>query len=358
MSTAPLEIYGFINDRPGFTEGLARTSPEWQPATARAFARAHAEAGFDGVLVPQGSGFPDSFAVAEHVLFSFDRLRVLVAHRPALEAPVTVARRFLTLLHLIEDRSRLGIHVITGSNEQDLRREGDFLSKSERYERTAEFLEVFQRVLYGREPFDFHGTHYRHEAVKNNVPPVPRDSFEISFAGQSDGALRVGAVHGDTLASIVAPYTVTREKFEQLRARYRKRPTGPRFSLSLRPIVADSVDEAWELARSYQAGLLERLTGSLDSVTKESESLKRLAVERELWDEALWLGITRIPGAGEDTVALLGDVDTVARSLAGYAELGADRLIVRGFDPLREIERWGGELVERTRHYAAAAARR
>ncbi|MFT4042998.1 MAG: LLM class flavin-dependent oxidoreductase [Gordonia sp. (in: high G+C Gram-positive bacteria)] len=351
-----VEIYGFVHDRPGFTEGLKRVNAEWKPETASAFAQAHEQAGFDGVLVPQGSGFPDSFVMAEKILFSLDKLRVLVAHRPALESAATVGRRFLTLLYLIEDRSRLGIHVITGSNEQDLRREGDFLEKSERYDRTAEFLEVFERVLYEPEPFDFEGTYYRHEAVKNNIPPVPKDSFEISFAGQSEGALRVGALYGDTLASIIGPRQATKEKFERLRTLYKKNSQGPRFSLSLRPIVSDTVDEAWELAHYYHSTLLERITTPLDSVTEESAGLKQLAFDRDLWDDNLWLGITKIPGAGEDTVALVGDVDGVARGLASYAELGADRLIIRGFDPLHEVQRWGHELIDRTRYYVAAAA--
>jgi alkanesulfonate monooxygenase len=89
------------------------------------FARAHEEAGFDRVLVGHHATGPDSFAVAHHVLSVTTTLKVLIAHRPGFVAPTLVARGLATL-DLLTGGGRVAIHHITGGDEADQRRDGDF----------------------------------------------------------------------------------------------------------------------------------------------------------------------------------------------------------------------------------------
>jgi alkanesulfonate monooxygenase len=95
------------------------------------FARAQEEAGFDRVLVGYHATGPESFAVAHHVLSVTSTLKVLIAHRPGFVAPTLVARELATL-DLLTGGGRVAIHHITGGDEADQRRDGDFAGHDER----------------------------------------------------------------------------------------------------------------------------------------------------------------------------------------------------------------------------------
>src|ERR1700735_807762 len=93
----------------------------------------------DRVLVGYGAVAPEGWAVAATVLHSTSRLKVLVAHRPGFVQPVLLARMAATLDQLTGG-GRVAIHFITGGDEADQRREGDFVPHDTRYARTAEVM--------------------------------------------------------------------------------------------------------------------------------------------------------------------------------------------------------------------------
>src|SRR5262245_745916 len=125
-----VEFIGMIATRPG-SETDPYQGPAVDPAYVRAFARAHEEAGFDRVLIGYGSSQPDGLQVAAYAAAHTERLTFLVAHRPGFVAPTVAARAFATLDQLTE--GRVAIHVISGGNDAEQRRDGDTLPKDERY---------------------------------------------------------------------------------------------------------------------------------------------------------------------------------------------------------------------------------
>ena len=64
--------------------------------------------------------------MAASVLHATEHLKVLVAHRPGFVQPALLARKAATLDHLTGG-GRIAIHFITGGDEADQRREGDFV---------------------------------------------------------------------------------------------------------------------------------------------------------------------------------------------------------------------------------------
>ncbi|WP_227698929.1 LLM class flavin-dependent oxidoreductase [Pseudomonas aeruginosa] len=70
---------------------------------------------------------------------------------PTGERPATVAARALATLDGLSN-GRAGVHLVIGSSDADVRRDGDFADKDERYRRAVEYLEVFTRALESREP--------------------------------------------------------------------------------------------------------------------------------------------------------------------------------------------------------------
>jgi alkanesulfonate monooxygenase len=52
------------------------------------------------------------------------------------------------------------VHFIAGGSDEEQAREGDFLSKEQRYERLEEYIHILRRAWSHNEAFDFDGVHY------------------------------------------------------------------------------------------------------------------------------------------------------------------------------------------------------
>ena len=83
------------------------------------------------------------------------------------------------------------VHIITGGADVEQRREGDYLSKTERYERSDEYIQILRKVWYEDGPISFDGKHYRfedfvdrHQARQGQIP--------VSVGGSSPEAYDVG----------------------------------------------------------------------------------------------------------------------------------------------------------------------
>ena len=128
----------------------------------------------------------------------------------------------------------------------------------------------------------------------------------------------------------------------------------PRFSLSFRPILADTEEKAWAKADA----LLETAKAVQDKtgyVRKEqgppnegSKRLLALAAKGTRLDQRLWTGMANLTGARGNSTSLVGTPDQVAESLAQYYDLGIDIFLIRGFDPLIDTIEYGRDLIPRT----------
>ena len=58
-------------------------------------------------------------------------------------------------------------------------------------------------------------------------------------------------------------------------------------------------------------------------------------------------------GARGNSTALVGTPETVAKALLEYYRLGATSLLIRGYDPLPDAERYGAELIPEIRRLVA-----
>jgi alkanesulfonate monooxygenase len=209
--------------------------------------RAHEAAGFDRVLVGYGAVAPEGWAVASSVLNATERLKVLVAQRPGFIQPVVMARIAATLDQL-SGGGRIAVHFITGGDEADQRREGDFVPHDVRYRRTGETMSVMRRLFEETSPFDFEGEFYRYEAAFSSVKPVNPGAIPFYFAGASLPAIEVGAAQADVYAFWGEPRAAIASRMKAINAVAAAHGRTLRYSLSLRPIIADTEDDAWEKA--------------------------------------------------------------------------------------------------------------
>ncbi|MFC7789186.1 LLM class flavin-dependent oxidoreductase [Microbacterium sp. MAHUQ-60] len=352
----PIELLGMIATTAG-SETKAVDGPVVDPAYVKEFSRAHEAAGFDRILIGYSASSPDGFAVAAAALHATENLKVLIAHRPGFVAPTIVARKLATLDHLTGG-GRVAIHHISGGSEADQRRDGDFSEKADRYRRTGEFIDVLRRTLSSEEPFDYEGEFYRFEGAYSAVRPATADGIPIFFGGLSEGAVEVGANGADVYMLFGEPLADVAEHIRTIRAAAAQAGRQVDFSLSTRPIIADTEDRAWSKAdRIYAeaAALKARAaTGetlrfarprSAEQSSESADLLQKHAQRGDVHDERLWLGITKLMGPAGNSTAPVGTPAQVAEALLKYYDLGVTRFLIRGFDPLGDVYDWGRELI-------------
>ncbi len=349
------EFIGMIQQRPQSEIHPADPSVVLDRGFIRDFAQAHERAGFDRILIGYYADAPDGLGVATYAAAHTERLGLLVAHRPGFVAPTLAARQFATLDQLSDGRA--AIHVISGGDDADQRRDGDYLGKEARYARTDEYVGILKRLWTADAPVDHAGEFYRFEKASPAVRTRQRPHIPVYFGGASEAAVRVAGRHAD----VFALWGETREQVREITARVRAEAAlhgrDVRFSLSFRPILAATEDAAWARAeriletvqRIRGQAWLAGGTGPGGPANEGSRRLLAAAAQGDRLDDCLWTGVARATGARGNTTALVGTPAQVADSLARYWELGVSTFLIRGFDPLEDAVDYGRELLPLTR---------
>lgn len=364
-----VEFIGMIG-----TQQVSEIHPPSGPLVNREFVRrfvaAHEDGGFDKVLIGHSSSTPDGLQVAGYAAAHSERLGFLVAHRPGFTAPTVAARQFATLDQF--SGGRVAVHVISGGSDPEQRRDGDFLTKDERYARTDEYLSVLTRTWTEPEPFSHHGRFYRVEDAQAEVRPAHR--IPVYFGGSSEAAYRVGGRHADVFALWGEPLAETAEQIAAVRAAARAagRSEPPRISVSFRPILGPTEDAAWRRAHQILDRIIaargghgsftgRRLRLGTDAARGApanvgSRRLLAAAAKGERHDRALWTPTAAATGAAGNSTALVGTPETVAAALLDYVDIGVSTLLIRGYDPLDDAVEYGRELLPLVRRQLAQRA--
>ena len=289
------------------------------------------------------------------------RLGVMIAHRPGFTVPTLAARQFATLDQLTGGRA--AIHVISGGNDAEQRQDGDYLSHDERYARTDEYLEVLRKIWTSAAPFNHQGRYYRFSGGFSDVRSVQQPHIPIFVGGSSDAAIAVAGKHADIYALWGETLTQVRETIARVRAAASPFGRYPRFSVSFRPILAETETKAWDRAEAILQRVRDiRAAAGLGApATPENVGSQRLlaaAAKGVRLDKRLWTAVAEETGARGNSTALVGTPEQVADALLDYYELGVTTFLIRGFDPLDDAREYGRELIPLTRKLVAERIRR
>jgi len=353
----PVEFIGMISTKDQ-SETRLTGGPVIDRDYTRRFARAHEDAGFDQVLIGYASSQPDGAQVAAYAAAHTERLGFLVAHRPGFIAPTLAARQFATLDQFTG--GRIAVHIITGGNDAEQRRDGDYLTKDERYARTDEYLDILKRAWAADAPFGYHGEHYRVEDFYSDVKSPQRPRIRLYFGGSSAAAYRVGGKHADTYALWGEPLAETKQQIDSVNeaARNAGRADTPGISVSFRPILGPTEALAWERAHRILQVTTENVAdfrkrrrrqdwglGGAQPENQGSQRLLAAATKGELHDRALWTPLAAATGAAGNSTALVGTPETVAQALLDYVDLGVTTILIRGYDPYDDAIDYGRHLL-------------
>jgi alkanesulfonate monooxygenase len=351
----PVEMIGWIAPRVS-SEIVAPEGPVFDPAVITETARIHEEADFDRVLIGYFTNAPDGFIIGAHAAATTTRLAFLLAHRPGFVAPTLAARKLATLDQLTG--GRLAVHLISGGNDDDQARDGDFADHGARYRRTSEYIEVMQRTWTERSAFNHDGEFYQVRHQRSTIPCAQEPHLPVYGGGGSEAAVNALApwvdvfmLWGEPLADTAAFMKRVREAASPNRQ--------PRFSVSTRPILGASTAEAWERAHDIVGRIAAANEGRPPPppTNQGSQRLLDLAARGDVYDTCLWTAPAAASGAPGNSTALVGTPDEVAAALVAYYDLGVRSLLIRGYDPLPDAVAYGQELIPRVRRLVAARHR-
>ena len=169
------------------------TIPEGYRAPSRRYlaeiGRAADRLGYEGVLTPTGTWCEDAWLTASAMLAETERLKFLVAFRPGLVPPTLAAQQAATFQRFSD--GRLLLNVVSGGDDSEQRRFGDWLSHDERYSRTGEFLHIVKSI-WENESFDFNGRvlHDRGRSCLGAAEPVAGVLFRRLVGGRASDRRR------------------------------------------------------------------------------------------------------------------------------------------------------------------------
>jgi alkanesulfonate monooxygenase len=350
-----LEFIGFIGNH-SVSEIILRDGPAVNRDYIETVAKAHELGGFDRALLAFHSWWPDSLQVGQHAASVTKNLGIFIAQRPGFTAPTVAARQFATLDALYP--GRFSINIITGGDHAELIQDGNTVpDKDDRYARTNEFLDIVRSEWTSEKAFDYEGKYYNVKGAFSHVRPAK--PIDVFTTGSSEAAIDLAGRHADIFALWAEDYEQTRTQLLKVRAAAAKhgRPE-PEYSLSLRPIIAETEKQAWEKAEHIleKARKLQEASGFARIGTPPnvgSQRLVELAKRGKRHDKYLWTGIAELTGAKGNSTALVGTPDQVAEGLLDYWDLGVQKFLIRGFDPLVDAIEYGREILPRVRDLVA-----
>jgi alkanesulfonate monooxygenase len=298
--------------------------------------------GYTGALIPTGRSCEDAWIAASSLISVTQRMKFLVALRPGMTTPSTVARMAATFDRL--SGGRLLVNVVTGGDPVEMAGEGLYLSHDDRYELTDEFLQVWRRVMAG-ETVDFKGKYLDIQGAKLLFPPVQTPHPPLWFGGSSPAAMQVAAKQIDVYLTWGEPPAQVAAKIAQMRQLAEAQGRRIRFGIRLHVIVRHTLNQAWDAANE----LIEYVDDQAIADTQKALSRTDSEGQRRMSElhggsktaleisPNLWAGVGLVRG-GAGT-ALVGDADTVVKRMLEYQELGIETFIFSGYPHLEEAYR-------------------
>ena len=355
-----IEIIGILPHR-FYSEVYSDPVSEFDMEFIRECARAHEAAGYDRVLIANSATYPDSLPLASWVIAKTDRLKVMIAHRPGFVAPTMAARMLATLDRLAP--GRVGVHIITGTNDVEMRADGDYLTKDVRYGRSREFVEVMKRMWSSDAPFDHHGEHYRAEGAFAAVKPANGWSIPVFWGGSSPAAVENGAKVADIYALAGGAREAVLGTMEAVRSAAPGRGRDIEFLLSTRVILGDTEEAAWTTAHAHLRDLATELSDK-GGIERQAGESRDAAIDRVTAAAAegsrvgrAFTGFAKVKVGRPIANCLVGTPAQIIDTLADLAHAGVSRFILAGYDPRRYPAEFGRLLLPGLRAAVAPLAR-
>ena len=301
--------------------------------------------GYEGILIPTGSIFEDSWICAAALAGRTAKLKYLVALHPSSFSPAYAARQVAAFDRLSNGRTL--INIVVGSNRAEMTAEGHSLSPSQHYEQADEFLRIYKALMTdGRATFS--GAYYNLMNAKLQFGPHQHPYPPLYAAGTSESGLNLAARHADWYIMWADPVEVVAKRIEDVRARAGGQGRTIRFGIRVHFVVRETRTAAWREAERLVANLSQQeIAEAINRFRTEAAHAQKVSFELHRGDPSrleiapdLWAGVSLARGGA--VTALVGDPGAVRARLQEYEAAGVD-LVIGSATPHLE----GAEVVHR-----------
>ena len=307
--------------------------------------------GYEGVLIPTGRSCEDPWLTAASLIDATKKLKFLVALRPGVTTPALAARMAATFDRL--SNGRVLLNLVTGGDEQELKGDGVYEDHKTRYKTATEYTTIWREILkrsHTGESFSFHGERLSVDDAKLLYPPIQQPHPPLWFGGSSDDAIKLATDQVDTYLTWGEPPAAVKEKIAVVKAKAAAKGRELNYGIRLHVIVRETNEQAWAAAEELIQYVDDATIAAAQAKFKSMDSVgQRRMAELHNGDRSklevspnLWAGVGLVRG-GAGT-ALVGDPETVAARIQGYAALGISTFIFSGYPHLEESIRFA-ELV-------------
>ncbi|OCS84631.1 LLM class flavin-dependent oxidoreductase [Caryophanon tenue] len=333
----------------GDGEFLGLQKPQREPSLEYLVevAQATEEAGFEGILIPTGIPYLDSWMVGSAIIHNTKKIKPLVAFRPGFVAPTVAAKMSATLDQFA--KGRLLVNVVTGGSQKELGQDGDFTEHGDRYARTGEFLDVITKSWAG-ETFSHEGKFFETKDAQLVPPLYQENRIPVYFGGSSDSAKEIAAQYSDVYLQWGEPVAQVKEQIEDVKARAEKLGRTLEFGIRLHIVVRETEEEAWQAAYHIISEIDDNVQEKMKNVFEETDSVAQkrmteIARDTDRFDKYSWTGIGQVrKGAG---TAIVGTPAQVEEALRDYMDVGITHFVLSGFPHVEEARRFGQDVLPR-----------
>lgn len=327
----------------GDGEHLGLAEPERKPTLDYliSVAQTAEQAGFEGILIPVGTPYLDSWQVGSAIIHHTEKIKTLIAFRPGFVAPTVAAKMASTLNQF--SKGRVLVNIVTGGSAKELGQDGDFLEHDERYRRTDEFIDILQQSWLGEE-FDCQGEFFTIQQGVLSPQTLQRQAVPIYFGGSSEAAKEVAAKSANVFLQWGEPVEQIKQQIEDIKQRAEKYGRELEFGVRIHVVVREDEEEAWEAAEKIISKVNKGVQSNMNHYYETTDSvaqkrMNELTKRNERFGKYGWTGIGKIrKGAG---TALVGTPEQIREGLQEYIDAGVTHFVLSGFPHQEEAERFG-----------------
>src|SRR5690606_6930715 len=310
-------------------------------------AQAAEKAGFSTLLLPIGGSCVDSLVAASHLTAHTKTLNYLIAVRPGSTAPTQLAKQYSSVNYWTNNR--VFVNVVTGGAPKELENDGDFLSHTDRYKRTREYIEILKRLFNG-ETFDYNGEFYTLKGA--NLPLPVKNAPPIFFGGSSPLAKEVATDVADVYMLWGETLETTKEELETVVKLAKEKNRDLSYSVSFQVVLGDTEEAAFENANKIISQVDPEVLEAKHANTVSNGAvgvsrLHQLMLESKdnnfVIAPNIWAGLTQVLSG--NSIALVGTPQQVAERIVEFVDLGFDKVLLRGFPHLEVIEEIGEKVI-------------
>ena len=310
-------------------------------------AQAAEKAGFSTLLLPIGGSCVDSLVAASHLTANTKNLNFLIAVRPGSTAPTQLAKQYSSVNYWTNNR--VLVNVVTGGAPKELENDGDFLSHSDRYKRTREYIEILKRLFNG-ETFDYNGEFYTLKGA--NLPLPVKNAPPIFFGGSSPIAKEVATDVADVYMLWGETLETTKQELDSVVKLAKEKNRALSYSVSFQVVLGETEEAAFENANKIISQVDPEVLEAKHANTVNNGAvgvsrLHQLMLESKgnnfVIAPNIWAGLTQVLSG--NSIALVGTPQQVAERIVEFVDLGFDKVLLRGFPHLEVIEEIGEKVI-------------